>query len=105
MFHQIDQRQHPRYDIPLEGILHSRGEAMSCSVRNISVGGALIRTEANLRPGHAMDLEIPELGKMAGRVVRVNWNSAGISLKNDEATMDAFIVDRLGRERKDTQSP
>ncbi len=102
MFHQIDHRQDPRYDIPLEGILHSRGEAMPCSVRNISAGGALIRTEANLRPGHYVSVEISEIGKMSGRVVRVIWKLPGISLEEGEAEVEAFLVEWLERQPKDT---
>jgi len=102
MFHQIDHRQHPRYDIPLEGILHSRGEAMPCSVRNISAGGALIRTEANLRPGQYVSVEISEIGKMSGRVVRVIWKLAAISLEEGKAEVDAFLVEWLERQSTDT---
>ena len=102
MFHQIDHRQHPRYDIPLEGILHSRGEAMPCSIRNISAGGALIRTEANLRPGHYVSVETSEFGKMSGRVVRVIWNFAAISLEGGKTEVDAFLVEWLERQPKDT---
>ncbi len=102
MFHQIDHRQHPRYDIPLEGILHSRGESMPCSVRNISAGGALIRTEVNLRPGHYVSVEIPEIGKMSGRVVRVIWKLAAISWEEGKTEVDAFLVEWLECQSKDT---
>ena len=99
---QTDNRQHPRYDIPLEGILHSRGETMPCWVRNISVGGALLRVEANLRPGHYISVEIPEIGTMAGRVVRVIWRHMAMSLEEGEAEVDAFLVEWLERQSKDT---
>ena len=102
MNYQTDHRRHPRYDIPLEGSLHSRGESMPCSVRNISAGGALIRTEANLRPGHYVSVEISEIGKMSGRVVRVIWNFAAISLEEGKTEVDAFLVEWLERQSKDT---
>ena len=102
---ETDNRQHPRHEIPLEGTLHYRGDTTPCRVRNISAGGALIEVETNIRPGHAVDIELPELGKMAGRVTRVIWKLAGISLDKDEAQDDAFIVGGLERESKDTQSP
>ena len=102
MDYQTDHRRHPRYDIPLEGILHYRGETMPCQVRNISAGGALIKVEANIRPGHYVSVEIPETLKMAGRVVRLIWKHAGISLEEGEAEVEAFIVEWLGRQSKDT---
>ena len=104
MFFKTDhhRRRHPRHDIPLEGTLHSRGETMPCQIRNISAGGALIQVEANLRPGHHVAVEIPEIGKLAGRVVRVIWKLAGISLEEGEAEVDAFIVEWLESQSKDT---
>ena len=105
MDNEKDHRRHPRHDIPLEGTLHVRGETMPCRVRNISGGGALVEVETNLRPGHSVDVEIPEIGKMTGRVVRVFWKLAGIALEQDEAKIDSFIVEWLERGPKDTQSP
>ena len=102
MGNETDKRRHPRHDIPLEGILYYRGETMPCQVRNISAGGALIKVEANIRPGHYVSVEIPETLKMAGRVVRLIWKHAGISLEEGEAEVEAFIVEWLGRQSKDT---
>ncbi|MCH8917489.1 MAG: PilZ domain-containing protein [Proteobacteria bacterium] len=102
MDYQTDHRRHPRYDIPLEGTLHSRGETMPCWLRNISAGGALIKVGANLRPGQYVSVEIPEIGEMAGRVVRVNWYGTGISLEEGKAVVDAFLVEWIERQSKDT---
>jgi hypothetical protein len=99
-----DQRRHPRYDIPLEGTLHWRGETMPCRVRNLSVGGALIEVEKTLRPGHQVTVEIPEIGKMTGRVVRMIWKLVGISIEEGEPEIDAFLVQWLKRASKEPQS-
>jgi hypothetical protein len=93
--HEPDQRRHPRYDIELEGTLHWRGETMPCRVRNISAGGALIKVEKTLRPGHRVTVEIPEIGKMTGRVVRMMWKLVGISMEDGEAEIDTFMVEWL----------
>ena len=95
MDNETENRRNPRHEIPLQGTLHSRGQATPCRVRNISAGGALIEVETNLRPGQGIDVEIPELGKMAGRVVRVFWKLAGVSLDQDEGKIDSFIVEWL----------
>lgn len=105
MDNQSDNRRHPRHEIPLEGTLHSRGQALPCRVRNISTGGALVEVQTNLRPGQAIDVEVPELGKMAGRVVRVFWKLAGISLDQDEGKVDSFIVEWQERGPKEVESP
>ena len=96
-----DQRRHPRYDIPLEGARHWRGETMPCRMRNISAGGALIEVERTLRPGHRVTVEIPEIGEMTGRVVRMMWKLVGISMEEGGAAADAFIVEWLERGSKD----
>jgi hypothetical protein len=74
-------------------------------VRNISAGGALVEVQTTLRPGQAIDVEIPELGKMPGRVVRVFWKLAGISLDQDEGKIDSFIVEWLERGPKEIEAP
>ena len=101
---QPDQRRHPRYDIPLEGSLRWRGETMPFRMRNISASGALIEVEKTLRPGHRVTVEIPEIGEMNGRVVRMMWKLVGISMEDGEAAIDAFIGDWLARGSQDTQS-
>ena len=105
MDNENNRRRHSRHDIPLEGKLTWRGQSMPCQVRNLSAGGALVEVESTLRPGHLITIEVPELGKMTGRVVRMIWKLAGISLEEGEAEVDAFIVEWLERESKDTESP
>ena len=102
MDNQTDKRRHPRHIITLKGTLHSRGETTPCEVRDISAGGALIQTDINLRPGHYVAVEVPEIGKMGGRVVRVIWKHAGISLEEGEAEIEGFLVEWLEKQTKDT---
>ena len=79
---------------------------MPCRVRNISVGGAFVEVDARLRIGHLITVNIPEIGSMTGRVARVTWKFAGISLVDGEAAVDAFIVEWLALNSKDdTQAP
>ena len=87
-----EKRQHPRFEIPLEGVLHSGNEDAPFRVRNISAGGALIEVEANLRPGHLIKLEIPEIGTLDARMTRMNWKFAGISLEEGEDSHEATLL-------------
>ncbi len=75
---------------------------MPCQIRNISATGALVQVDASLRPGHFVSLEIPELGKMGGRVVRLIWKHAGITLEECETEINGFIVEWLENQSKET---
>lgn len=90
-----EKRQHPRYEIPLEGVLHLANEDAPFQVRNISAGGVLIEVEANLRPGHLFKLEIPEIGVFSARMTRMNWKFAGICLEEGEEQVGAYIDEWL----------
>jgi len=104
-----NQRTHqgrsPRYEIPLEGTLHAGSVVVPCRVQNISASGALIEIYHQLRIGHLVTIKIPEIGSMTARVARVSWKFTGLSLVEGEKAVDAFIVEWLERESKDTQSP
>lgn len=86
-----EKRQHPRYEIPLGGMLHAPTGDAPFQVRNISAGGALIEVETSLRPGHLIRLEIPEIGTVNGRMTRMNWKFAGIALADGQDKVGAFI--------------
>ncbi|MDX1485103.1 MAG: PilZ domain-containing protein [Alphaproteobacteria bacterium] len=103
MAEDSDRRRHPRHDIPIEGTLHSRGEESPCRVRNLSPGGALIEVETSLRPGHFVAVELPEMGKLSGRVVRVIWRLAAISLEEGEEKVEAYIVEWLDGQPEDKE--
>lgn len=92
---ETDKRRHPRHEVPLAGTLHSRGDTTPCQIRNISASGALIQVDVNLRPGHYVTVETPEIGKMGGRVVRVIWRHAGISLEEGNQEVEGFLVEWL----------
>lgn len=102
MADETDKRRHPRHEIPLEGTLHSRGEEMPCRVRNISASGALLEVDANLRPGHYISVEIPEIGKFGGRVVRVLWKHAAMHMEEGTAEVEGFLVEWIENQTKDT---
>jgi hypothetical protein len=102
---EIENRRHPRHEIPLEGTLRAGSVVVPCRVRNISAGGALIEIEHQLRVAHLVTIEIPEIGRMTARVARVSWKFTGLSLVDGEEAVDAFIVEWLERESKDTPSP
>lgn len=86
-----EKRQHPRFEIPLEGLVHAANTDAPFRVRNISAGGALIEVEANLRPGHLIRIEIPEIGMFNARMTRMNWKFAGICLEDGQEEVGAFI--------------
>jgi hypothetical protein len=99
-----EKRQHPRFEIPLEGVIHTTNADAPFRVRNISAGGALIEVEANLRPGHLVKIEIPEIGQFNARMTRMNWKFAGISLVDGEKEVGAFISSWLDKNPDATQA-
>jgi len=99
-----EKRQHPRFDIPLEGVLHTANADAPFRVRNISAGGAMIEVEANLRPGHLIKIEIPEIGMFDARMTRMNWKFAGICLEDGEEKVGAFISEWLEGNPEATQA-
>jgi hypothetical protein len=97
-----EKRQHPRHEIPLEGVLRSGGNEAPCKVRNLSAGGALLEVDLALRPGHLVTVDIPEIGAHSARVVRVIWKFAAVALQDGEKEVEGFIVEWLENEGKDT---
>ena len=60
--------------------------------------------EANLRPGHLIKIEIPEIGQFNARMTRMNWKFAGISLVDGEKEVGAFISSWLEKNPDATQA-
>lgn len=100
-----DNRRHPRYEVPLKGTLHVRDDDWPCTVRNISVGGALVEADAPLRVGHLITVDIDEIGRLKGRVTRTIWKFAGLALEEGEKRVEAFLVEWLANEPEDSESP
>ncbi len=90
-----EKRQHPRYEIPLKGTLLTGRDEVPCDIRNLSAGGALIEANASIRPGHYIDVEVPEIGRLSGRVTRVVWKFAGLALERGQKEVEAYIVEWL----------
>ncbi len=88
----IDRRRHPRHEIPLQAFLHAAGVVVPCRVHDISAGGVLIETNAQLRIGDHVTLKIPNFGTMVGLVARVSSATVAIAFGDGAAAMDEFIV-------------
>lgn len=101
MEEENDKRRYPRHEIPLSGTIHYRGETMPCFIRNISASGALLQVDANLRPGHYVSVDVPEIGKFGGRVVRVLWKHAAMNFEEGKAEVEGFLVEWTERQSKD----
>ncbi|MDH3240930.1 MAG: PilZ domain-containing protein [Alphaproteobacteria bacterium] len=99
MFWTLRRRQHPRFEIPLEGVVRKGEKTVPFRLRNISAGGALIEIDsadlfelnAHLRIGHSATMEIPDIGTFKARPTRMHWKFAGFSFENGNAEIGAFI--------------
>lgn len=74
-----ERRRTPRRAVALDGVLRSAGVGVPCRVHNISELGALVQAEAWLRIGDRVTVEVPDIGAMAGGVVRVSSNTVAIA--------------------------
>ena len=88
----IEQRRHPRHEIPLQAFLHAVGVVVPCRVHNISASGVLIETNAQLRIGDHVTLKIADFGTMVGLVARVSSTTVAIAFGDGAEAMDEFIV-------------
>lgn len=99
MFFPLRRRKHPRFEIPLDGVIRKGDVTVPCRVRNLSAAGALIEIDssalfelnASLRIGHAADVDIPSIGTIKARPTRMHWRFAGLAFEDGSDQVGAFI--------------
>lgn len=81
-----DKRRDLRMPSSIATIATVRGAEADCVVEDMSVGGALVHLDVDIRPGETIELTLPETGLVSARVV--NISATGIHLAfpdiNDE---------------------
>ncbi len=80
-----DQRRHMRHDIAVTCDLEFAGRGRTCSLLNVSVGGALIATEVLPEPGESVILRVDHMGAIEGTVVRSSATESAVRFDPDEA--------------------
>lgn len=65
-----NRRAHSRVILEREGRIHHAQGAEQARIKNISVGGAGLQMEMRLPDGSDVTLEVSDLGRIPGRVIR-----------------------------------
>ncbi len=94
-----ERRKRRRYDLGESGRIRSRGLTSACTVKDISVSGALVETDLTLLEGSRVELEVPRLGRLPGEVVRVIGDKVGVTFDSEIANPDALLPPRAALAR------
>lgn len=73
-----ERRKCRRYDSRASGTIWSRGLRFACTLKDISASGALVETDLALPEGSRIELEVPRLGRLPGKVIRVIGDKVGL---------------------------
>lgn len=80
-----DQRFFSRHEIGEPCELTYRGTSLACSVINVSLGGALVKTDKLPPVGETIVFSMPHMGSIQGTVVRCGSGGAAIRFDPDRA--------------------
>ena len=82
---KYERRKCRRYDLGESGKIWSGGLPVDCIVKDISASGALVETDLALLEGSRIDLEVPRLGWLPGKVIRVIGPMVGVRFDSEIA--------------------
>ena len=82
----IDKRRHPRYDVsrPAQVEIAEAEREFRAELRDISVGGAAIHTDAKLENDQFVKLRVEGMTPVMARVVRTYEGGAALKFQTDE---------------------
>lgn len=74
-----ERRAYPRFQVSLHGICSvAGGDDTSCSILDLSLGGARVACAAHAETGARLSLQIPHIGLLAARVARLSDEGTGV---------------------------
>ncbi len=94
-----ERRRCRRYDSGESGTIWSRSLPYACAVKNISASGAQVETDLALLEGSRIELEVPRLGRLSGKVIRVIGAEFGLRFDSEIANPDALVPPRAALAR------
>ncbi len=87
-------REHRRVSVSWDARLRHEDDEAECQILDISMTGIGIETEGELKPGIEIELDIPEVGVLAGKIVWSMGSRAGILLSSNPDTIRATLFSR-----------
>lgn len=76
-----DRRAFPRYSVDLPAFLSVNGQSAPCKLVDVSAGGALLRTDRQVRVGDMVSVDLPHCGPTIGTVVRLTPSHVAVSFR------------------------
>lgn len=87
-------REHKRISVCWDASVRFAGAELACNILNVSLCGAKIELDTELKPGIELKLDIPGCGALSGRVVWSLVNQAGIILDDNADTVRVKLFSR-----------
>lgn len=91
---QHELREHRRVTVSWDACVRHEEEETECQILDVSMTGIGIQTEGELKPGIEIELDIPEVGVLAGKIVWSMGSRAGILLSSNPDTIRATLFSR-----------
>ena len=89
-----DLRGHRRYHTRLTGRLIAMGVDVTCTIIDVSAGGARLKADVTLKEGHSVALSIPGIGFMRGTVCRLEGDMISVVFEATD-TKTARLRERI----------
>ncbi len=99
-----DLRRHRRYHTGVTGRFIAASTDVTCTIVDISAGGAKLKVDFVAAEGDDIALSIPNIGFMRGSVCRLDGDTVSVSFDISTAKMDN-LLDRIAKYFADTSSP
>lgn len=95
---QHELREHRRVTVSWDACVRYEEEETECQILDISLTGIGIKAESDLKPGIKIELDIPDIGVLAGKIVWAMRGRAGILLSSNPDTIRAMLFSRARQE-------
>lgn len=91
-----DLRRHRRYHTRVTGRFIAASTDVTCTIVDISAGGAKLQVDFNAIEGDDIALSIPNIGFMRGTVCRLDGDMISVSFDISNAKMRS-LLDRIAK--------
>ena len=88
-----DRRQHPRYEVSKKARTRSNGETHDGRIKDISAGGAAIRTEAKWEKDRVVEVDIEDMEPLEGTVARSLDDGIAVEFDLDEDDEERLLAE------------
>lgn len=87
-------REHRRVSVSWDARVRHEEDEAECQILDVSLTGIGIQLESELQPGIEIELDIPDIGVLAGKIVWAMGSRAGILLSSNPDTIRATLFSK-----------